>query len=98
MHAQPLLDLDGGGGKGVIGRRGRQHDQVDVVGRHAGGSKRVAGGSLAKRGRGLVIGGDMTLANAGTLDDPLVRRLDDTLEIRVAHDTPRQCGSNTAHD
>jgi hypothetical protein len=40
----------------------------------------------------------MTLANAGTLNDPLVRSLDDTLEIRVAHDTPRQCGSNTAHD
>ena len=35
-HAEPVLDLDRGRGKGVVRRRGREHDQVDVGRRQAG--------------------------------------------------------------
>ena len=50
-HAEPLLDVDGGGGKSVVRRRGRQHDQVDVVGGQPGIGKRRARGSVRRARR-----------------------------------------------
>ncbi len=85
-------------GKRVVGRRSRQHDQVDVVGRQPGIGKRGARGRLAERGGRLVVGGDVALADAGALRDPLVGGLDHAFEIGVLHDAAGQGGADTAHD
>ena len=60
--------------------------------------KRGPRGRLAQRGRGLVVRRHMALADAGALDDPLVRRLDHAFEIGILHDAAGQRGANAAHD
>ena len=56
------------------------------AGRQAGIVERGARRRLAERGGGLVVAGDMALADAGALRDPLVGGLDDALEVGVLHD------------
>ena len=85
-------------GKGVVGRRGRQHDQVDVGRRQPGIGERRARRRLAERGRRLVVGGDVALADAGALGDPLVGGLDHAFEVGILHDAAGQSGADAAHD
>ena len=54
-HAEPLLDLDGGRRKGVVRRRGRKHDEVDIVRRQPGIGERCARRRLAQRRGRLVV-------------------------------------------
>jgi len=98
MHAEPVLDLDCGGRECVVGRRRRQHDQVDIVRRQPGIGKGGAGSRLAQGCRRLVVGRDMTLADASALGDPLVRGLDHAFEIGILHDAAGQRGTGAAHD
>ena len=65
-----------GGRKSVVGRRGRQHDQVDRLGVDAGIGERGLGRLDRQVGGQLAVGGDMALANAGALHDPFVGGVD----------------------
>ena len=82
-HAEPRLHLGGGGGKGVVGRRGRQHDEIDVA-----PASRPAAASARSRGAQRQIGGelarrrDMALADAGALHDPLVGGVERARPVR----------------
>ena len=71
-HAQPGLDACGRGRKGFVGRRGREHDQVEVGGRHAGMGKRAFRRLQGEMRGELSLGGDVALADAGALPDPFV--------------------------
>ncbi|MNY35525.1 hypothetical protein D3C86_1699350 [compost metagenome] len=72
VHAEPVLNIDGRRRKRVVGRRRGQNDQIEICGRQAGIVERRACGGLAERRRGLAFAGDVTLADAGALHDPLV--------------------------
>ena len=61
-HAELLLHRHRGGREGVVGRRGRQDDQVDVGRRQAGIGERHAGGAGGEIGGQLAVGGDVALA------------------------------------
>jgi hypothetical protein len=45
----------------------------------------AARGHLAQRGGGLVLAGDVALADAGALDNPFVTGFDDALQVTVFH-------------
>lgn len=82
----------------MIGRGGRDDDQIDLGGVHAGVSER----SLCRlqgqhRGR-LVIGRDMALADAGALHDPLIGRVDALCQLGVGDDALRQIGAAAAQN
>ena len=73
VDAEAVLHRDRGRRKGVVGRRGRQHDQVDRLGVDAGMSQRRTRGLDCEVRGELALGGDVALADAGALHDPLVR-------------------------
>ena len=98
MHAEPVLDIHRGRGKGVVWGRCRQHDHVDVGRRQTGAVERGARRGLAQRGRRLVIGRDVALANAGALDDPFIGSFDHAFEVGILHDAAGQRGTVAAHD
>ena len=86
-------------GKVLSGVEVASDDQVDVVGRQAGIVERRARRRLAERGRRLALAGDMALADAGALDDPLVGGLDHAFEVRdCVMMRSRQRGADAAHD
>ena len=89
IHAELLLHGDGGGRKGVVGRRGGHDDEVDVGGRQAGIGERRARRLGGEVGGELAIGGDVALADAGALRDPLVGRIDDPVEIVIGQNLRR---------
>lgn len=76
------------------GRRGREHDQVEIVGLHArllaGLAQRLG---PERRGRGLGVG-DVALRDAGPLLDPSVRGIDHLLEVDIGHDPRGECLSS----
>src|SRR3546814_11783356 len=86
-----------GSGKGLVRRRGRTDDEVDVAGPHAGLRHRLAGRGGAEVGGHLAVGGDVALVDAGALTDPLVGGIDPLGEIRIGDDLCRQVGP-TARD
>src|SRR6267142_3255637 len=65
VDAERVLDLDRGGGKGVVRRRGREHDQVDRLRIDPGiGNGGACGMDRQMRGE-LAFGGNMALPDAG---------------------------------
>ncbi len=52
---------------------------------------------LAERRRRLALAGNVALANAGALDDPFVRRIDDIFHVAIGHNAFRKCGSEPAN-
>ena len=84
--ADRVLDQRGGRREHAVRRDRGADDQVDVVGAEAGGLQRHARGGGAQAGGALVVGGDAALADAGAVDDPLVRGLDHALEVGVGQD------------
>src|SRR5208282_2015923 len=84
------LDLGRGRGKGVIGRRRRQHDEIDLGGRDGAILERAARGAERQIGRALAFGRDVPLADSRALDDPRVGRIDAPCELVVADDAFRQ--------
>src|ERR1700761_3967208 len=98
MDAKPRLDRNGGGGKRLIRRRGRQHDQIDRLSIDFGVSER---GLSRMHGQ---IGGEFTwrcnaaLVDSGALDDPLVRGIDLEREIAVGEHLARQVTAASEYD
>ena len=93
---QRRLHLGRHGGKGVVGRRSGDDDEVDVGGDETGVGERRDGGSRRQRRSRLAVGGDVTLANAGALHDPFVGRVDHRRHFGVADDALRQRGADAA--
>jgi len=90
MDAEPVLHRNCGGRKGVIGRRGRQHDQVDRLGVKPRMMQRRAR-SLDRQVRGeLALGGDVALADARALHDPLVGRINAARQFGIGQNPLRQ--------
>ena len=84
--AELVLHGHGAGRKGIIGRRGGEHDQVDRLRIEVGMGKRRArrmGGHVRRQ---LAGGGDAPLVNAGALDDPLVGGVDLARQIGIGED------------
>jgi hypothetical protein len=85
-------------GKGVVRRRGRQHDQVDRLRIDPGIGQRGARG-IDRQMRGeLALGGDVALPDAGALHDPLVGRVDPRRQFGIGQDLLRQIGAAAEHD
>ena len=98
MDAELVLDRDRGRRKGVVRRRGRQHDQVDRLGIEPGVFQRRARRVDRQMRRELAVGGDVALPDAGALHDPLVRRFDTGREFRIGQHLLRQIGAAAQHD
>src|SRR4051812_9001431 len=94
-HAQPRLHNGGGGGKAFIRRGGGADDHVQLAGIDAGIDQRGAGGAKRKV-RGLFAGlGDIALADAGALADPLIRGVHALGQIVIGDDIGWQAGADT---
>ena len=78
--------------KDRIGRRRADDDEADVGRRDARLLHRAERGFLREIGRRDAGIDDVALADAGALENPLVRRLDELLEIGVRQDTRRHVG------
>ncbi len=98
VDAEAVLHGDRGSGKGVVRRRGRQHDQVDRL--------RVDTGMFQRRTRRVdrqmrgkfTVGGDVALPDAGTLYDPLIGSIQPGGQFGIGQHLLRQIGSAAQHD
>ena len=97
MHAETVLDVDGRRGEGVVGRRGRADDQVDIGSRQTCAIERFLGGRCTKRCRRLALAGDVALLDAGTLNNPLVGGFNQAFEVAIGHNPFRERCSETAN-
>ena len=84
----PIASLTSARGRGhpVVGREGRDQDQVDLVGVDPGDGDRPAAGDGGHRGGRFVGGGDVPLLDPGPGDDPFVGGVDHPLEVGVGED------------
>ena len=98
IDAQRVLDRDRGRRKGVVRRRGRQHDQIDLLRVDAGMVERGARGVDRQMRGELALCGDVALPDAGALHDPLVRGIDPGSQFGIGQDLPRQIGAAAEHD
>ena len=83
VHPELRLHLGGGRREGVVGGGGGKDEEIDVVRRHAGISQRALRRAAGEIGAQLAFGGDMTLADPGTLHDPFIRRVDAPRQFRI---------------
>ena len=60
--------------------------------------KRLARGGRREVGRGLMVGGDAALLDAGAADDPLIVGLDDFFEVGVGENALRRVGPCSKHN
>ena len=96
--AEPVLHRHRRGGKGVVRRRGRHHDQVDGLRIDAGiGDGGARSGNSQMRGE-LAGCSDVALTDAGALHDPFVGGVDHPRKIVIAEDALRQIGTAAEHD
>ncbi|ENN85877.1 hypothetical protein RHSP_17726 [Rhizobium freirei PRF 81] len=86
MHAEPVLNIDRGCRKGVVRRRRRDDDQIEIVGRHPGIGKSSPCRLFAQRGRGLAFAGYITLTDTGALDNPVIAGVDNLFHLGIGHD------------
>ena len=86
VHAERGLDLRRRRGKSIVGRRGADDDEIDVLGREAGVGQRGARRLLAQHGGGLARRGDVPLLDAGALHDPFVAGVDRGGELLIGED------------
>ncbi len=98
MNAERVLDCNRGGGKRVVRRRGRTHDQVDRLRIDPGMFQRRQR-RLGPQMRGEFAGcRDMALPDAGALHDPFVRSVDLCRQLRIGQNLLRQIGPTAEHD
>src|SRR5262249_24805612 len=71
-HAQPSLHLGRGRREGVVGGRGREHEQIERAGFDLGAVERLARRRLGEVRGALAGRRDVALADAGALLDPFV--------------------------
>jgi hypothetical protein len=96
--AKPVLHRDGRGGKRIVRRRGRQHDQIDRLRIDPGMGERRLGGVDRQMRSELAFGGDMALPDAGALNDPLVRGVEPGRQFGIGQDPLRQIRTAAKHD
>ncbi len=90
MYIEPSLQNAGRTRKDLVGCRGRENDQVDLLRIDTSRVDRAARRVLGEIYRGFVVPGDMTLFDTGTLPNPLVRGVDKLFQLMVGHDLLRQ--------
>ena len=94
--AEALLQQHAAVGEDQI-RRGRaEGDEVDILGRQAGGLQGAPRGLLGQIHRGLAVGGDVAALDAGARADPLIGRVDLLLEFAIGDDALRQIRAGAA--
>src|SRR5690606_15773992 len=97
-QAERRLHGHRGGGKCVVGGRRRKHDEIDVPGIDLGILEGGPGGNDREIRGGLAVGGDAPLADPGTLDDPLVARVDHLGEFVIGENAFGQvCAAAQEH-
>jgi hypothetical protein len=86
VDAEAELDLAGAGREGEVGRRGGADHEVDVGRGEPRMIERRARGADAEHRGVSCLGRDVALLDAGTLHDPLVRRVDHLGQGRIGED------------
>src|SRR5690606_17385257 len=92
---QPLLQQAGRGREHQVRGGGAEDDQVDLRGVHPGRLERTQRGLQAEVDRGLALGGDVALADAGARGDPFVAGVDDLRQVVVGQYLGRQVAAGT---
>ena len=93
--AEGGLNPGGGGGESLIGGGGGEDDGADIGRGHAGLGEGGLGGLGGHEGAGFMRRGEMALADAGALADPLVGGIDGFGQLLVADEVFRQIGADT---
>ncbi len=97
-RAQRSLDRHSGCRKGLVGRRGGQDDEIDVLRVDLRCLQRPLRCGDGKVGSQFAVGGDVALPDAGALDDPVIARVDEFGEFRVGEDLLGEIGAASAND
>ncbi len=84
------LHLRGRRRERVVRRRRADNDQINVHGGNIGRRQSAVGGAYREVGGEFTVGGDVSLADAGARDDPLIRGLDPLRELGVGDDPFRK--------
>ena len=84
-RAKTRLEPARGGRIDAVRRRGPDHDELDVAGRHRGRLERAARGVLGKVAGRLAGGREPAFPDARPLPDPLVARVEPLGELVVGH-------------
>lgn len=93
VRAELSLNLGRRCGEGIVRRRGGDDDQIDVGGRDAGSLERPER-RLPREIRGeLALRRDVTLPDAGALDDPRIGSVDRLGQLLVRNDPLGQIAS-----
>ena len=79
--------------KGHVGRHRRDDEEIDVLAGEARLRERGLAPGQRKVGERLRVGSDPALADPGALDDPLVRRVDEPLELGVVEHAVGRVGA-----
>ena len=86
LNPQPRLDDAGRAGKDLVRGRGGEDDEIDLPGLHPGRGHRGLGRRHSQVGAALALGDHVPLADASAAEDPLVRGVDDLLQVLVGDD------------
>ena len=96
--AELVLHRGRGRREGVVRRRGRDQDQVDLLRPDPGPVERLARGRDGEVGGELALGREMPLADPRPLADPVVGGVDRARQLLVAHHPRRQIGAHAEND
>ena len=96
-RAEVALDEAGGRRKGHVARDRSHEDHVQVLGLHARAFQRLLRRPGAEVGEVLPLGDDVALLDPGARHDPLVRRVDELLQVRVGQELLRDGRSGPDH-
>ena len=96
--AKPCLHRHSRRREGVVGRRSRQHDQINRLRVDMGRCERCLGGMNGEIRRHLAVRRDVALVDAGALHDPFVGGLDARREFRIGENTFRQIAAAAEHN
>jgi hypothetical protein len=86
LHTELCLHLGRGGRKGMVGRRGRHHDQVEVIAAHPGAFERAPGRRRREVRGQLALCGDAPLGDAGALANPCVGGVEPPRQLVIGQD------------
>ena len=96
VNAQTGLNLGRGRWKSIVGGGRRQHDQVDIAGRHSSAVERPTRRRQSQIGGHLAFRRDMSLADTGAFENPFIGGVDAGRELGVG-DHPRRQISSLPH-